>query len=1674
MSHAKALLFSLALILTNAKADIDISQTPLFLSESVPPLNMLVMGKDHKLYYEAYNDASDLNGDGILDVGYKGYLSKSQGGIDYYGYFNSNSCYTYDGDKFTVAAATTTKRCSAQWSGDYLNYLATSRMDALRKVLYGGYRSTDSATETVLQGAFIPRDAHTWGKEYESQTKDGYLISDYTPLSQPVSGYRHLFAVVSLTSGGTPQLRTLSNTTFRIWNWVSKQSPVGGDDCDGGTCTSRGPQSSWAVMPGSAISNANITIWKDTNAVNTGNKTEMDNIFNSTTYTSNSTLCGTGTYTPSSTFDSGARYINPFTNPAASSSCATSNKDDYYHSKLTGTLTAPSTGTYYISVDGDDAVDFTISSATAGRYGANGASNSGGAGNIISVALTQGSTYSFTLRHRELTGDANFRVYWSPPNPNRQISTLEDKNVKVSVCPDNVNYRETNCVAYGSHYKPTGILHDYGASNKMYFGLVSGSYQKNMSGGVLRSKLQSFSKEYNSATGQFCFKSGSNCDTSSTITNGIVSTIDKFSIIDYSYSSWGYGCGLLANRAMTQTNPSTPCYMWGNPIGEMMYETMRYFAGATSPTSAYNYNSTTGKDKTTLDLPKLDTWQPPYTAASSGGAGYASCSVPAMTVISDINPSYDYKLPGSHWDTSVTDDLNLSLNVSTEADKVWTKEGGGTKNIFIGESNDVSDGAPTAKDVTNLSTVRGLAPQEPTKQGTYYSAAISNFGANTKIGGDKNLLTYSIALASPLPTIKFPVGSATVTVVPFAKSVGSTNSDNRSIDTNGAFQPTDQIVDFYVESIANTDPSCPTSGKDCNALINNGLPYASFRINYEDVEQGSDHDMDAFVLYTLRVVRNANQYQLSIAMDSQVASGDIIQHMGYVISGTTADGTYVEVRDNDTSQAQDKAYKLNTPSGRDPGWCIQNLSNAACAYLPISASRTFTPASKANATFLENPLWYAAKYGTTAADPDTDKDGVPDNYFLVTNALTLKDQLNKAFSDISQRNYSVSKPSVDSSQQNTASAGTYVYRTTFDIDGWTGDVIKEKNSTVTTTANGSTTTSIATTTEWKAASKLPNTRNIYMANSANDNGFQSFTWENLHEKSFNGQDLQALLNQNKSGTTDNYGEARTAFIRGDSCASLTGCSTLRNRKQGATKLGDVINSSPILVQGAQYLAYRAGTIDGTAAKYATFQSDLKTRTPMLYLGANDGMLHAFNATSGIEQFAFIPTAVIPKLNILTDVNYGKESTPHQYYVDGTSVVTDVYYDDQWHTVLVGSLGAGGREVFALDITTPSSPKLLWEYTSANDGALGYTLPKPTVSRLHTGEWAVLISNGYNSSSNGAALLILNIKTGNLIKKLTVTPTAEQGETLGSNGLSAIRTADFNSDGIIDYAYAGDVLGNIWRFDLLDTAAEKPFAATAAANKLKVSFSGNPLYVARNAAGVRQPVTAAPSLVRHPTGLGYLVTFGTGRYLGITDKASNQTQTMYGVWDRQTAGQVADSSSTTSKTRTNLLAQTLSSSTTTVEGTTKAVRLLTANTATWYSSSGTADANVDRWGWYFDLTAGERMVYSMNLYGDGLIFSTITPNSDVCSAGLTGITYGINPYTGGKTLYNVFDINGDGKVNTGDNLSDSVVSGIETAGGDTTISDGNLYDTTGKPIAIAAGNNSNGRQSWRLQPSNDEL
>ena len=241
-----------------APGAINIAQEPLFARASLPPLNMLVMGKDHKIYYEAYNDASDLDGDGVPDVGYQGWQTKVVGGvtkykIDYFGYFNSFACYTWDGAKFNPVSAAPNKTCSGQWSGDFLNYLTTSRMDALRRVLYGGWRQVDDAGATVLQGAFFPQDAHSWGKEYQSVARDGYNISNYAPLGIPTAGNYHLFAVTTVTDNSAPLFRVMQNSPYRIWNWLSIEGPVAGNKCfnsGNSRVDCLNGSSTWNLVPG--------------------------------------------------------------------------------------------------------------------------------------------------------------------------------------------------------------------------------------------------------------------------------------------------------------------------------------------------------------------------------------------------------------------------------------------------------------------------------------------------------------------------------------------------------------------------------------------------------------------------------------------------------------------------------------------------------------------------------------------------------------------------------------------------------------------------------------------------------------------------------------------------------------------------------------------------------------------------------------------------------------------------------------------------------------------------------------------------------------------------------------------------------------------------------------------------------------------------------------------------------------------------------------------------------------------------------------------------------------------------------------------------------------------------------------------------------------------------------
>lgn len=952
-----------------AESAADYSLVPPFVTAGVPPLVMLVLGRDHKLYYEAYNDASDIDGDGNLDIGFKP-------AIEYYGYFDANRCYEYvtGSSRFEPRENSGENRsCGAgkqgRWSGNFLNYLTTSRMDALRKVLYGGYRSVDTASETVLERVFIPQDAHSWGKEYTSAAHDGYDISLYSPLALPVQGRRHLFASTAVALNGNPLLRVLPDNPARIWEWVSKERPVADNSLEiqGGYYTGH-PQ----------------------------NRTEFQALID--TYSHPGNLQEEG--------------------PISIISDAP-NRGDRYMTLIEGELVITQNGSYRFAVDGDDAVEFLINDqVVAGWYGSHSVCNCRDHYGTVSLGA---GVYSIRFHHQEGVGQDSCHLYWSTPGSGNKFevvpasqgsiqglrnltrryyslynppSLITDYVVRVQVgVPGKA---ESNCKQYpNGTWKPIGILQKHGESDRMYFGLVTGSYTKNTSGGVLRKNVGTIRDEINPDTGQF------------TSVNGIIQTINKLRIVGFSYSDYSYNvnCGWIATSPIVEGQ----CRMWGNPVAEMMYETLRYFAGA-GKTSAFDYSGST--DDSSLGLPK-PAWINPYDTANGG---YSHCAKPFMLVISDINPSFDTdQLPGSAF-SSFSGSLG-NLNVQNLANIISGYEGitSSSGDYYIGHSmsnNPASDSACTPKGVSGFGTIRGLCPEEPTKQGGYYSASVAYHGLKedtSAVAGLQSVTTYAVALASPLPRIEIPFGqNHKVTLVPFAKSVAGYNINKNQ----GQFQPTNTIVDFYVETISET--------------------YGKFRINFEDVEQGADHDMDAIVIYEYWKT-GANT--LRIKLTSEYAAGSIVQHMGYIISGTTSDGTYLEVRDADTAAGSDVSYFLDTQPSP----------------LPLVAERTFTVGTTSGASLLQDPLWYAAKWGgfedsndnalpDISTEWDKDGNGIPDTYFYVTNPLKLEEQLNKSFADILRRSASGTAASVISS---TRSGEGAVYQAVFypEYKDWQGNTV---------------------------------------------------------------------------------------------------------------------------------------------------------------------------------------------------------------------------------------------------------------------------------------------------------------------------------------------------------------------------------------------------------------------------------------------------------------------------------------------------------------------------------------------------------------------------------------------------------------------------------------------------------
>ncbi len=1612
---------------------IDVAQQPLFTQSGQPPLNMLVMGKDHKIYYEAYNDASDLNGDGALDIGYK------PATLDYYGYFNSFVCYTWSAgnNRFQPAAATTNKQCSGQWSGDFLNYLTTSRMDALRRVLYGGWRHVDSTTDTTLQGAFFPQDGHSWGKEYQSIARDGYDISHYAPLSVPAAGRYHLFAVTTVTGNANtypnyqaPLFRVLKDTDKRVWNWLSIEGPVAGNRCFTASntrvdCVPAAATGTWGVVPASMLSGVTITTYKRTQT-SPGNLADMNTMFS--THSTAANRCGTGAISVVNTTGSNNNPFVPGTN-----SCT----QDNYFTLIQGNITVPADGTYRFAVDGDDAVDLRIGTTdVANWYGPHGSDRSDA--NLLArsgtIYLTAG-TYTFRFRHKEDGGGDNWGLFMFTPAIN---ASRDDYYVRVQSCPSsNAALRESTCKAYpNGQFKPTGILHDYGETSRMYFGLITGSQFNNLEGGVLRRNMRSFGDEIIANTGQF-----------DTTVNGIANTISKLRMIGGGYGggttdnmnsdsnwNWANGTGTCVSQGDRALN-NAECRMWGNPLAEMLYESMRYFAGAAAPTARFNANTSGGgatagnNEETTLGLTKA-TWKDPYAAAPDGG-GFLACAKPYQTIISDINPSYDGDLPGSPFTgaittTSTTPSTISSFNAASEGQAIWNAEfGAGSRSVFIGDVANVTDGAPTAKTASSFGNIRGLSPEEPTKGGTYFSASVARYARLADvnaISGQQNLSTYAIALASPLPRIEFPVGDGKITLLPFAKTASGTFG-------TGTRKPTNTIVDFYVESIANLP------GQPSDALINAGRPYAVFRINYEDVEQGNDHDMDAIVRYVISANADGT---VTVTLNSEYAAGSADQNMGYVMSGTTQDGVYLDVRDTDSGAGSFLAYILNTPNPILPGGCNPvTLATACNSQLPLNSTRVFTPAAAGAAggtTILNDPLWYAAKYGAPTANWDADNDGTPDNYFLVTNPATLRTQLDRAFANI----IDTSQPtaSVATSTPRFVAGATLAYSASYASSDWSGDVQAYELR-----QDGSYYNQPVT---WSASQRMPapNIRKIFTAEIAagatTGVPFTTLGLSTATETRIQGTLDPAIFD---TGELINY-------LRGDKSneQGATGCTVPSDcpYRARSSRLGDILNSTPAVI-GVTSFGYGSilRDIDPDAAdEYVDFVDAKKDRfgaqseSPVIFVGANDGMLHALNgsegAAGGTELFAYIPHAVQGNLQELARPGY-----VHRFFVDGSPTVSDAYFGS-WRTVLLGSTGAGARAVYALDVTDPytfDEGDVMWEFNDSIDARMGQFVGRPYMGITEDGTWIATFGNGLNSRTpagapqnvdNHAVLFIRNLETGAEIATIptnwgcsTTLPAANSNACSGAdtagnnrfapNGLATAVLVDNDGNGLGDTIYAGDYLGNLWRFE-----QDKTTGAWTLGN------GGVPLFTARDPGGKRQSITSGAYTVANPFG-GTMVVFGTGRYLNADDADETRIglgsraamDTIYGIWDARLYVENEDGSpgawyqlnavGQPVGTRTDLEPQRVTDYTPMVDGA-DGYRMATRNPVNYRSD----ESPTGKMGWYMDLSfvddgtdllAGERVTATPQGILTDVVFNTFRPEGDTCEPGSQNATMVLDSLTG---------------------------------------------------------------------------
>ncbi|MDJ0860748.1 MAG: hypothetical protein QNJ82_00740 [Gammaproteobacteria bacterium] len=1553
----------------------DFTSFPVTTTETSTPLVMMLLSLDHQLFFKAYNDYSDVSGDGIVDTTYNHSHA-------YYGYFDSDMCYAYDttDNRFEPREAADvdgycTGTAASYWSGNFLNWTTMTRIDSVRKLLYGGKRSTDSATDTVLERAFLPHDAHSFAKYYGATAAERTELQNLTPFSNNDMNNH---------GGGMTFCNTTRNNASAYSQNVTDPPLM------------RVAEGNWALW-------ASNERWQCTWDNEQGDNTNANNAVNSGI-------------------------------PAGS----------------------------------DDP-----SPTTHGR------------------------------------GQVNY-------------------NVRVQVCVSGLIDTQS-CRQYPSaNYKPAGLLQKYGENEQMHFGLITGSFGKNKSGGVLRKNVTNFANEVNKTT-----------DGTFTGVNGLVKSLNAARLYGYVYSDGYYNdagpAGDDCDWGLSAFADGV-CSNWGNPLSEMYAEALRYFKGEANASAAY-----TTDDSTRLAGLTTATWN-----AASLLSNTNRCAPLNIIAFNGSVSSYDGDGLGT-----------LDATADTKADAIGTDEGINGKSYFVGESGAATDQLCTAKTVSALGDVEGLCPEAPRLDGTYkiaglaYDAHVNDI--RNDLTGDQTVNTFGIALAPALPVISVPdpaTGKVIATILPACQNEDLTPDGNCA------------LVDFKVVS---QDVAAGT-----------GL----FYVNWEDSEQGGDFDQDMWgtIAYT------TNGTSITVTTDVHAESTIFDMGFGYVIGGTTQDGFH--------AHSGIEGYEYNDPTG------VADCSN--CQVGNAATSVTYTIGSSSG-DLLESPLFYAAKWGgfsdsnankkpdlksewdrkTTDGLVSPTGDGIPDNYFFVTDPAALEKALVRVFEAILERTASGTAAAVVA---NTASGNGAAFQALYeplrkDTNNnevkWIGTLhglwldetglLREDNPAGTPNGilddyntdpvvqvfydNGSKVTRIrrwgssaADTFEastgvelhlnelspiWNAreqlylsslsSTALESNRSNYTDTA--DTGRWIFSWFDYgggdSSKALNGivdASEQVPFDKSDVATNDLYGWFDAAdfwpvnaiddindkkkvsnlvdYIRGVEFASGARNRTIDYDGDGTTevmRMGDIIHATPTPVQAPR----EAFDLLYGDKGYGAFMKKYFDRRQVVYVSGNDGMIHAINAgffgltdvggkkrpsfkkklksgqtehPLGSELWAYVPMNLLPHLKWLKDPQYS-----HVYFADlkprifdaklklgssgsdsdcpGNTPGADADHKCGWGTYMVAGMRLGGGAILTdtshdglggnnadgdatdditlrssytlFDITNPEAPPEVIAELSHPD--LGYSLSYPAVVAVRKpgttisngpSKWYLIFGTGPTdlgsvTSSQSAGLLVYDLQK--LVDKQT-------GAFVGK--------IDLNTTG----AFTGDPVVVDWD---LDYSAESIYIGTASGNAASPGGKLIRISIPDPEVNSSKDATLLTSWKVHtmlaPSGKPFLAPvtaaideFGkhwvyasTGRYFVDGDKSSKGTQTLYGMID-PTFDFNTGSSGTQTPTLPKAVSQLVNTTNAhvSVQGDLVGVSDPSGTVTPVNTFSKLVKVVEAAGGWRLNYTAdgtspAERGVFGSALVGGILLSPAFTPNPDLCGAEGTSALYGLYYKTGTATQFPVF-------------------------------------------------------------------